>query len=154
MSREYIHGPFQEQGDTPEPLHESAGALARAIVKGKKVTHEKSLNEINEDDAGLVCTPRCAAPAQTCTYERGANPQVKQQVQNIHENMGHCNNENLVVELKYGKARQAFIEAAQHLVCPTCEANRRPRWAKKTQGPGDVPVQRRHRDGYILRAWP
>ena len=37
--------------------------------------------------------------------------------------------------LKYGKARQAFIEAAQHLVCPRCEANKRPKLAKPSKAP-------------------
>eukprot|EP00959_Pyramimonas_sp_CCMP1952_P159829 3342962-Pyramimonas_sp.AAC.1 len=49
--------------------------------------------------------------------------------------MGHDSNENLVVVLKYGKARQAFIQAAQHLVCPSCEANERPRLAKPSKAP-------------------
>ena len=37
--------------------------------------------------------------------------------------------------LKYGKARHAFIEAAQKLECPTCEANKRPKLAKPSKPP-------------------
>ena len=37
VSNEYINGNFQKKhGDIPEPLHELAGSLARAIVKEKK----------------------------------------------------------------------------------------------------------------------
>ena len=53
----------------------------------------------------------------------------------IYENMGHCSNENLVMVLKYGKARQAYIEAAQHLEGPMCATTKRPRLARPSKPP-------------------
>eukprot|EP00959_Pyramimonas_sp_CCMP1952_P077237 1614606-Pyramimonas_sp.AAC.1 len=91
--------------------------------------------KMDDDNSSLQCVSCCTAPVSNNKGEMSADPHVKQQVQKIHENMGHCSNENLVMVLMYGKARQAFIEAAQHLVCPSCEANKRSRLAKPSEAP-------------------
>ena len=71
------------------------------------------------------------------------------EVRKIHENMGHCSKENLVMILKYGRARQAFIEAAKQLVCDACEETQRPKLARPST-PQHLRVQPRHWLGHVL----
>ncbi|CAK0841699.1 unnamed protein product [Prorocentrum cordatum] len=112
LSQEFVNRPpHTALGDIDDSLQELVGVLVRTIIKMKTT---KELGKQIEDNTG---------------------PHVKQQVQKIHENMGHCSNENLVVVLKYGKARQAFVEAAQKLERPSCEANKRSKLAKPSKAP-------------------
>ncbi|CAK0909173.1 unnamed protein product, partial [Prorocentrum cordatum] len=136
LSQEFAQGSLQNKlGDAPMPLQELTGASARAIVKAKVSDLATVETKMDDEISSLQRVSRCPAPVSNNEDERGADPHVKQQGQKMHENMGHCSNENLVMVLKYGRARQAFIEAAQHLVCPSCEANERPRMAKPAKAP-------------------
>eukprot|EP00959_Pyramimonas_sp_CCMP1952_P437476 9159353-Pyramimonas_sp.AAC.1 len=51
------------------------------------------------------------------------------------EDMGHCSGENSAAMLQRGKARQAFVEAAQHIACASCENNKRPSLASPSKAP-------------------
>eukprot|EP00959_Pyramimonas_sp_CCMP1952_P070072 1462973-Pyramimonas_sp.AAC.1 len=104
---------------------ELTGALMKSTIK-KKASNDPSVGDEWE------AAPCCAAPTSSTKDEKSTDPQTKQQVQKTHENMGQCSNENLAMVLKYGKARQVYIDAAQELVCPSCEANKRPRLAKSS----------------------
>ncbi|CAK0795613.1 unnamed protein product, partial [Prorocentrum cordatum] len=115
-------------GERPEPLLELAGAQIKPIIKDKA-----SINTSEELTGGTA--PCCAAPTRIAKDERSTDPHIKQQVQYIHENMGHCSNENSVMVLKCGKARQVYIDAVQKLVCPSCDANKRPRLEKLSNAP-------------------
>ncbi|CAK0794430.1 unnamed protein product, partial [Prorocentrum cordatum] len=132
LSQEFVNRPpHTALGDIDDPLQELVGVLVRTIIEMKTT---KELGKQIEDK----CAACCAAPTAPTTApkdEKSTDPHVKQQVEKIHENMGHCSNENLVMVLKYGKARQAFIEAAQKLECPSCEANKRPKLAKPSKAP-------------------
>ncbi|CAK0875279.1 unnamed protein product, partial [Prorocentrum cordatum] len=151
LSQEFVNRPpHTALGDIDDSLQELVGALVRTIIK-MKTTKElgKQIEEQSDHNNGsqapmpsqhteVKCTACCAAPTTPTTApkdEKSTDPHVKQQVHKIHENMGHCSNENLVMVLKYGKARQAFIEAAQKLECPSCEANKRPKLAKPPKAP-------------------
>ncbi|CAK0848184.1 unnamed protein product, partial [Prorocentrum cordatum] len=136
LSQEFVQGSLQNKlGDVPIPLQELTGALARAIARAKMSDLATVETKMDDANSSLQCASCCTAPVSNNKDERSADPRVKQQVQKMHENMGHCSNENVVMVLKHGKARQAFIEAAQHLVCPSCEANKRPRLAKPSKAP-------------------
>ncbi|CAK0820984.1 unnamed protein product, partial [Prorocentrum cordatum] len=123
LSQELVNRPpHTALGDIDDSLQELVGALVRTIIK-MKTTKEpgEQIEEQNDQNNG--------------TRPNSHKQAHRQQVHKIHESMGHCSNENLVMVLKYGKARQAFVEAAQKLECPSCEANRRPKLAKPSKAP-------------------
>ncbi|CAK0793122.1 unnamed protein product, partial [Prorocentrum cordatum] len=134
--REVVNGPPRlKLGDVQASLKELAGALAWSIAKEKVTGQVRENREDEAEEEWATCAPCCAAPTMPAKGERSADPQVKQQVQNMHQNMVHCSNENLVMVLKYGKARHAYIGAAQQLECPKFAASKRPRLAKPSREP-------------------
>ena len=57
--------------------------------------------------------------------------------------------------LKYGRARQAFIEAAKHLVCDACEETQRPKLARPSKPPSTYEFNHtNYRFGHLLHPGP
>ncbi|CAK0805749.1 unnamed protein product, partial [Prorocentrum cordatum] len=117
---------------------EVAGALARTVAKPKATQDLGEKNTEDNNNTEIVCTQCCAAPTTIAAVSKGeksTDTHGKRQVQKIHENMGHCSNEDLVMVRKCGQARHAYIDAAQKLECPSCVANKRTKLAKPSKAP-------------------
>ena len=59
--------------------------------------------------------------ASAITFKGKVNPMVAATLKRVHQNLGHPPNRELVRHLKIGGAPQAVLQAAEQLVCRTCD---------------------------------
>ena len=105
-------------------------AVFRALSEVRRLGQDSGTQEVlavdREDD--VAEGQEIGAPA--ITFRGKVNNGVASTVRRIHQNLGHPPNRELVRHLRLSGANAAMIQAAQQLVCRSCERSTRAKLAR------------------------
>ncbi|CAE7268762.1 GIP, partial [Symbiodinium sp. CCMP2456] len=127
-------------GEAAHP-YDFARLVARTVLKANR----RGSYEVMAADAGGPSPSSSAAPAgegeaheepvgaDSISFKGKVNPAVAQILKRLHQNLGHPPNRELIRHLRIGGAGPALVQAAEQLVCRTCNRSTKaklPRVAK------------------------